>query len=224
MRSFLKWQCRVRQIAVRERAGRPDESISPTVELPCGTMRGQRIVTVICRKPEFSKTPELMHIAKRSNDPAQRRDDALKFLAAEHYQQPSKFSDTLVASFSPGSAAAARMVAVGSCTLEFRAYAQLYRFGCAIRRLEIGDPIREAAWWHNLMFNPGLSPGAVMLGFDPDWRGSISESAPPTAAANLHRPPLAASAQCGDGLWNAHPAEPDAKEFASSTGANAAER
>ena len=201
-RSFLKWQCRVRQIAVRERAGRPDESVSPTVELPCGTMRGRRIVTVICRKPEYSKTPELMHIAKRSNDPAQRRDDALKFLAAEHYQQPSKFSDTLVASFSPGSEAAMRMVAAGFCTLEFRAYSQRYRFDCAIRQLEVGDPIREAAWWHNLMFNPGLSPDAVMLGFDPDWRGSISESVPPTAAANLRRPPTlaASSAQRGDGL------------------------
>ena len=190
MNSFLKWQCRVRQMAVREHAGRPDDSMSPTAEFPSGAIRVRRIVTVICRKPEFSKTPELMHIAKRSNDPARRRDDALKFLAAEHYQQPSKFSDTLVASFSPGSATAARMAEARSCALEFRAYAQRYMFSCAIRQLEVGDPIREEAWWHNLMFNPDLPPDAVMLGFDPDWRGSISESAPPTAAVNLQRSPI----------------------------------
>lgn len=190
MRSFLKWQCRVRQIAVRENAGRPDESISPTAELPCGTVRAQRIVTVICRRPEYSQAPELMHIAKRTNDPSQRRDEALKFLAAEHYQQPSKFSDTLVASFSPGSATAARMAEAGSCTLEFRAYAQRYRFNCAIRRLEVGDPIRDEAWWHNLMFNPGLHPDAATLGFDPDWHGSIAESVPPNPVGNLRRRPM----------------------------------
>lgn len=193
MQSFLKWQCQVRRMAVREHAGRPDESITPTVELPCGETRGRRIVTVICRKPEYSSTPELMHIAKRSNDPAQRRDDALKFLAAEHYQQPSKFSDTLVASFSPGSAVAARMTAAGSCALEFRAYAQRFRFRCAIRRLEVGDPIREAAWWHNLMFNPGIRADAAILAFDPDWHDSIAESTPPTAVGNLRRSPLPAA-------------------------------
>lgn len=187
MRSFLKWQCRVRQIAVREHAGRPDESISPTAELPCGSARFQSIVTVICRKPEFSKAPELMHIAKRTNDPAQRLAEALKFLAAEHYQQPSNFSDTLVASFSPRSTAAAWMAEAGSCTLEFRAYAQRYRFSCAIRQLEVGDPIREEAWWHNLMFNRGLRPDAVMLGFDPDWHGSIAETVPPTVVCKPRR-------------------------------------
>ena len=131
-----------------------------------------------------------MHIAKRTNDPSQRRAEALKFLAAEHYQQSSKFSDTLVASFSPGSATAARMAEAGSCTLEFRAYAQRYRFKCAIRRLEVGDSIRDEAWWHNLMFNPGLHPDAVTLGFDPDWRGSIAESVPPTPVGNLRRRPM----------------------------------
>ena len=32
--SFLRWQCRVRQIAMREASGRPDDAVTPALTLP----------------------------------------------------------------------------------------------------------------------------------------------------------------------------------------------
>jgi len=33
-KAFLKWQCRVRQMAMRDNYGRPDDAITPAVYLP----------------------------------------------------------------------------------------------------------------------------------------------------------------------------------------------
>ena len=180
-RAFLKWQCRVRRMAIRERGGQPDESVSPEVSFPDGSPAIGRIVTVLCRTGAHSATPELRHIAKSTHDPAVRREAALRFLAAEHYQDARRFTDVLAATFAPGSAAARRLDSAGGCVLEFRAFAQRFAFPCRPRPLAPGDSLREAAWWHNMLFNPSLPPDAAVFGFEPDWSRCIADPVPPTA-------------------------------------------
>jgi hypothetical protein len=172
---FLRWQCRVRQIAVREAAGRPDDAITPALYLPGADEPLGHVVTVLSRAPFFSRTPELMHIARRTNDPNERRDAALRLLAEAYYQRPLEFSDTLTATFPPGSPGAARIVAAGACRLLFEAYSQRFDLFCAVRRLPRAHWLREATWWHNLLFNPELPPDTVVLAFAPDWAQSSAD-------------------------------------------------
>ena len=108
-------------------------------------------------------------MARRTHDPAERREAALKFLAERYYQAPREFSDILTASFPPDSATAARLLAGRECRLDFEQFNQWYRLPCTVRRLSPNNPLREATFWHNLLFNPRLSADCIILGFEPDW-------------------------------------------------------
>ena len=50
---------------------------------------------------------------------------------------------------------------------------------CRVRRLSPKHPLREATFWHNLLFNPRLPADCLILGFEPDWPKSDAE--PPAA-------------------------------------------
>ena len=183
--AFLRWQCRVRQIAMRSHEGRPTSGMTPfasPVPAPAAAPESApepgsspdaepiaRIVTVLCRRPEHSATMELRHMARRTHDPAERRAAALEFLAERYYQAPREFSDTLTASFPPASGIAAKLLAGRECRLDFEQFRQRRRLYCAVRCLSEHDPLREATFWHNLLFNPRLPADCIILGFEPDW-------------------------------------------------------
>ena len=198
---FLRWQCRVRQIAMRRHGGRPTSGMTPLASpspastraaesasgrgssLDPGLVPGSppgggpiaRIVTVLCKRPEHSVTMELRHLARRTHDPAERRTAALELLAERYYQAPREFSDTLTASFPPASETAAKLLAGRECRLDFEQFRQRFRVHCAVRRLPEHDPLREATFWHNLLFNPRLPADCIILGFAPDWGRSDSD-------------------------------------------------
>ena len=181
--SFLRWQCRIRQIAMRTHGGRPTSGMTPLVSAARRPVPGAsadpitRIVTVLCKRPEHSATMELRHMARRTHDPAERRESALKFLAERYYQSSREFSDVLTASFPPDSATAAAMLDHRECRLAFEQFSQRFDLHCTIRRLSPNNPLREATFWHNLLFNPRLSADCIILGFEPDW--PTSEADPP---------------------------------------------
>ena len=122
---------------------------------------------------------ELRHLARRTHDPAQRREAVLKFLAERYYQVPHEFSDTLTASFPPGSATGAKLLACRECRLDFEQFSQRYLVHCTVRRLSPNNPLREATFWHNLPFNPRLPADCLVLGFEPDWPKSDAEPSVP---------------------------------------------
>ena len=198
---FLRWQCRVRQIAMRGHDGRPTSGMTPLAfpapastraaepasgrgsALDSGLVPGPapgggpiaRIVTVLCRRPEHSATMELRHLARRTHDPAERRGAALELLAERYFQAPREFSDTLTATFPPASETAAKLAAGRECRLDFEQHRQRYRVYCTVRRLSRNHPLREATFWHNLLFNPRLSADCIILGFEPDWPRSAAD-------------------------------------------------
>ena len=102
-KAFLRWQCRVRQMSMREQDGRPDDAIMPSVTLPGDDAPMGHIITVMSKSPGYSVTAELVHMSAKTNDPAQRRENALRFLSAGYYQKGEEFSDILTATFPPGS-------------------------------------------------------------------------------------------------------------------------
>ena len=174
---FIGWQCRIRQIAMRSQDGRPSSGMTPLVFAVGGNAPVARVVTVLCKRPEHSVTMELRHMARRTHDPAERRDDALKFLAERHYQAAGEFSDVLTATFPPDSGIAATLLEQRECRLSFEQFSQGFDVHCTVRRLSPNNPLRDATFWHNLLFNPRLSADCIILGFEPEWPRSEADPA-----------------------------------------------
>lgn len=173
--AFLKWQCRVRQIAMRENDGRPDDAITPALTLPGADQPLGHVITVMNKAPSYSVTPEFKHMFAKTNDPAQVREAAIKFLSASYYQKHKEFSDLMCATFPPESPGAAQIRAAGSCTLGFDAYNQRFDLTCKVWRLAPHNPAHQATVAHNMLFNPAFSGDSVILGFEPDWSRSSAE-------------------------------------------------
>ncbi len=176
-KAFMRWQCRVRQMAMRDNEGRPDEAIMPDVFLDGQDEALGAIITVMNKAPGYSVTSELQHMSAKTNDPAQRRDQALTFLSAAYYQKAAEFSDILTATFPPGSPGASKIRDAGHCTLVFEAYSQRFDLKCKVWRLAPHNLLHQATMAHNILFNPGLPPGTEVLGFEPNWNESSSDPA-----------------------------------------------
>lgn len=173
---FLRWQCRLRQIIMRDQGGRPDDGIMPVVTPAGAAAPLGRIVTVLCRTPARSTTMEFRHMVRRTQDPAQRRAAALTFLGERYYQDAGDFDPTLTASFAPDAATAAVLVAAGRATLAFDRYNQRFDLDCTVWRLTPTNPLFEATYWHNLLFNPNLPADTQVLGFEPAWGTAREQS------------------------------------------------
>ena len=176
--AFLRWQCRARQNAARLRSGRPDAAMVPELTPVGASEPAGSIITVLNKHEDASHTPELIQMAKRTADPAERRRKALEFFSETYFQQPKSFADTLTAVFAPDSRGAARIASAGACTLDFDAYGQRWSLSCAVEPLSATHPLYLATWWHNYLFNPALPPASVVLAFEPDWASSSASPRP----------------------------------------------
>ena len=174
---FLRWQCRVRQMLMRDRDGRPDDSVMPVLSIRAedGSMveLGQ-VMTVLNRLPAHSMVPEFQHLSRRTFDPAQRREGALKLLCSTYFQQAQQFSDLLTASFGPESESALRIQRATYAVLQFDKFAQRVELRCKVWRLTQRNYYWQATYWHNGLFNPGAPSDAIVLGFEPDWSSSVA--------------------------------------------------
>lgn len=173
--AFLKWQCRVRQNAMRDYDGRPDDGITPAVILPGETEPMGHIITILNKAPGYALTSEMTHMAAKTNDPAQRRDQAIRFFSSSYYQKAKEFSDLLTATFPPGSPGAAKLREAETVRLAFDAFAQKFDLSCKVWRLAPHNPLYQATMAHNRLFNPSLPPDTEVLGFEPQWEASTSD-------------------------------------------------
>ena len=167
--AFLRWQCRVRQMSMREDMGRPGAAVSPELTLKGADEPLGSIITVMSKRPQYSLLPEFKHMVKRSYDPAHRRDKAIELFSETYYQKYQSFSDILTSVFQKGSEGAATIRRAEFCTLHFDAYGQKFDVPCKVWRLAPKNPYYQSTWWHNHLFNPDLSNEAIILGFEPDW-------------------------------------------------------
>ena len=174
--AFLKWQCRARQIAMRENNGRPDESIMPSVFLDLSEVSVGSVITLIHKLPKFSLTAELFHMAKRTFDPALRREQAIQFLSSNYYQKYNEFSDVLTSTFSPNSKGAKKIYDKETCVLVFEAYSHRFEISCKVWRLAERNYFFQSTVAHNQLFNPSMHPDTMILCFEPDWKKSFSSN------------------------------------------------
>lgn len=171
---FMKWQCHVRQMSIRQMEGKPDEAIIPTLILADLEEDLGQIITLINKTTDYDVIPEMKYMAKKTNDASQVRQDALKFFAEAYYQKPSTFSDILTATFLPSSYGAAKIYGAKNCILRFEAYAQSFDLRCKVWRLAKHHQLYQATWWHNKLFNSSLHPDTEVLGFEADWESSTA--------------------------------------------------
>ncbi len=172
--NFLGWQCRVRQIAMRQDDGKPSPGMCPEVTLPGESEPLGAIITVIHPADPYEMTMQFQHMVKKTHDPRERQEEALKLLSSTHYQDSPRFSDLIAALFRPGSQGGEAIAAAGACTLHFAQFNQSYTLPCEVRRLTRQDPFYQATFWHNALFNAGLSEDSLILGFKPDWARAAS--------------------------------------------------
>ncbi|MEM7225200.1 MAG: hypothetical protein AAF495_19635 [Pseudomonadota bacterium] len=174
---FLGWQCRVRQLAVRDDEGRPGEGMRPGVVLAGGERPIARITVLVVRRDPEESTAQFRHIVRATKDPAERYKNALKVLSATYYQRARDFSDEITALFGAESALADRLLRDQGCGLAFEQFSQRYRLPCQVRTIGQREPAYQATYWHNSLFNPNLPGDLRILGFKPNW--AEAEAEPP---------------------------------------------
>jgi hypothetical protein len=166
---FLAWQCLIRQTAMREHGGQPSPGMRPRVLAPSGRELSPALtVLLIPNEPEESTAFFRFQVMK-TPDPRDVYERALAYLQADYFQTPESFSDRLMAVLSLGSALASSLLDDGACVLEFDQSRQRYRIPCKVRELKPADAAREAAVWHNRLFNPALPDVVHVIAFKPDW-------------------------------------------------------
>lgn len=170
-REFLGWQCRIRQLSVRQAGGRPTSGMHPAVMLPESDEKLTHVVVLIRRKASPQDTSQFQHMVRKTRDPAERYDSALRFLAAAYYQRPDEFSDGLTALFGPLSTVADRLVEAGACRLVFEQYEQRFCLTCRVSELAPADAAFQFTYWHNSLFNAAIPGDARVLEFRPCWTG-----------------------------------------------------
>ena len=166
---FLGWQCRIRQFAVRQEAGRPSAGMRPRVMSASGEALSEGIITLIIESEPTESTQLFRYQYLRTQDPNERYDNMLEILQGSYFQQPARFSDVMTGLFGPESTLAAQLLREGRCVLDFEQYTQGYCIPCAVARLAESHPFHQATLWHNRMFNHHLPAAVQILAFRPDW-------------------------------------------------------
>jgi len=111
----------------------------------------------------------------RSADPRELYERALGYLQADYFQRLATFSDRLLAILPERSRVAATLIAERRCILAFEQFSQAYRLPCAVSALQPGDSARDAAIWHNRLFNPALPETVHVVAFKPDWASATAD-------------------------------------------------
>lgn len=176
---FLGWQCRIRQHAVRQEGGRPTPGMRPRALDRHGVELAAAITVLILPRDLDETIYRFRHLARRTQDPAERFQKAIETLSDSYFQRPREFSDQMTGLFGPGSELAERLLGAGDCVLEFAQFGQRYRMPCAVSELLPDQPQWQHTYWHNFLFNPALPPDPRILAFAPHW--AEGEADPPVA-------------------------------------------
>jgi hypothetical protein len=166
---FLAWQCRIRQSAMREQGGRPSPGMRPRVLDAKGRELSPALTVLLIPKEPKESTAFFRFQVMKTKDPRDVYESAVAYLQADHFQTPESFRDKLVTVLPADSSLAASLIAAGECALEFEQARQRYRIPCKLRELKPGNAAREAAIWHNRVFNPALPDTGRVIAFKPDW-------------------------------------------------------
>src|SRR5215471_21694490 len=101
--AFLAWQCRIRQIAMRQDGGRPSPGMRPRLLDRDGNELASALTVLLIPQDPEESTALFRFQAARFSDPRELYERALAFLQADYFQEPETFSDKLAAVLAKGS-------------------------------------------------------------------------------------------------------------------------
>ena len=166
---FFNWQCRIRQIAMREDEGMPSSGMQPSVRLGGGLVIMPAMNLLLVRKNSEESTAFFKFQVQKSNDPKEIKDKGLQFLQSTFFHNAQGFSDDLTAVFSPSSLVAEQLLQEGTCLLTFEQFNQTFKLVC---RISLVDPTHDywtASFWQAALFNPSIPGDVQILAFTPVW-------------------------------------------------------
>ena len=166
---FLGWQCRVRQYAMRNDEGRPTQGMCPRVRLESGEQVSSALTLLLIPSQPQESIHQFRFIAQKTNDPQERYKKGMQLLSSSFYQHIEDFSGVMSGLFSNDSRIAKTLQENERCVLEFDYQQQSFTIPCRIVEFSRDKHGYEFTYWHNLLFNPYLSPELKVLGFEPDW-------------------------------------------------------
>lgn len=172
---FFDWQCQIRQMAMRADDGRPSPGMQPRLLDAEGRELAPALTVLLAPKASKESTAFFRFQVQRSADPRETYEKALRFLQADYYQDPKAFKDRLLATLPGDSSLIEALAGSKRCLLDFAEGRWGYRVPCKVKVLKAGKADREAAIWHNRIFNPALPDTVHVLAFDPDWAAARAE-------------------------------------------------
>src|SRR5215468_7603593 len=84
---FIAWQCRLRQLAVRQAGGRPSAGMRPRILAPGGEEIVDAATVLVVRRDPQASTAQFRFQVLKTQDPAERYEKALEMLAADYFQR-----------------------------------------------------------------------------------------------------------------------------------------
>jgi hypothetical protein len=175
---FIGWQCRLRQMAMRDYGGQPLPGMQPRVTARSGRIIAPAIVVLLIERDPGATTAFLKFQVQKNNEAERVFEAGVRFLGGEYYQQPEIFSDEMTAVFAAQSELAQMMPKGREVLFDFEQFSQAFRMFCKVRRLSPNDPAREASLWQARIFNPQIPSDAEVLGFRPDWKNASADPMP----------------------------------------------
>ena len=173
--AFLGWQCRIRQIAMREYGGQPLSGMRPRVSTRKGKSLSPGLIVLLLPIEPRESTAFFKYQTQKTNEQQKTREAGIGYLGAEFYQLPELFSDAMAAIFQPSSPLAAEILKAKEVVLDFEQFSQSFRMFCAVRRLTQRDHAREAALWQARIFKRDLANDCDVLSFIPDWTSANAD-------------------------------------------------
>lgn len=156
-------------MAMRADDGRPSPGMRPRLLDASGQELVPALTVLLVLKAPEESTAFFRFQVMKSADPRETYQKALRFLQADYYQDPNAFNDRLLATLPADAPFADALIAAKRCVLDFAQGRWTYRLPCKVKPLMDGNADREAALWHNRVFNPALPDTVHVLAFDPDW-------------------------------------------------------
>ena len=174
-RQFIGWQCRIRQMQMRDQDGLPCAGMRPSVTDPDGRLAADAMTVLIVPESPDERLAEFKHIVRGTGDPNIRREKAVTLMSAAYFQSTTEFDETLTALFSLDAEVATSLAAEMQCRLHFDQFNQKFDLSCDVETLPPDSPSYQFTWWHNALFNPHLAADVTVLGFRPQWRDSTAQ-------------------------------------------------
>ena len=155
---------------MREDGGRPSPlGMQPRLlDLSGAELWPALTVLLLPEAPEVSTAFFRFQVMKTS-DSREIYEKTLRYLQADYFQDPKAFSDRLVATLPSDAPLADTLLATKRCVLDFAQGRHGYRVTCKVKALKEGNADRDAAIWHNRVFNRALPETVQVLAFKPDW-------------------------------------------------------